>query len=144
MSKRLIAAIGKVNRKDFSYSLNVENLPSVEHAEKFAQIMGLKIVQALQEIMGDPENVSVNANVSEEMRSKIGESVGKEAMKAPTLEDFLEKIGAPPEVIKQVSEAVASIGNEVDDCQCPGCVARRAAEARERDIEAGSKSDAKH
>ena len=144
--KHLIAMVGFVNKEDNSYHLKVENLPNREIADAFAQAMGPATVEVLQHVMGGPPTaVGTNANVDEAARAAIAESTGAEMTSpAKTLEEFLEKTGMPAELVKQVSDAMANIGKEKDDCPCPGCVARRAEEAREGRIEAGSKSDAKH
>lgn len=147
MAKHLIAAIGVVNetRGGINYELKIENLPNKKIADAVAQAMGPAVIEVLRVIMGEPEDIGVNSNIDQSVVEAIKESTGKEVSQTQTLEGFLAKVGASPELIQQVSDAVANIGKvEVDDCQCPNCIARRAAEARDAQREAGSKSDAKH
>lgn len=137
MGTHLIAAVGEINEETKTYTLTIRNLPTVQNTKDIAQLMGVKALEALQEIMGKtPESIGVNKNVDEASREMLQELSGKE-VDATTLGEFLKKAGAPAEAV----DALTAILDPKDDCQCPGCIARRAHDAK---LASGSKSDAKH
>lgn len=148
--KTLIVANGEAHGDENSgvYTLRVEGLPSKERAQKFAVEMAKRVVDALNIVMGSPAG-AVGSNDGDVLDGISGS--GSAAVMAKNIEEFLEKMDAPPEVIASVRETIESVRAEFgevdiakDDCQCPGCRARRADEEREAQLKSGTSSEAKH
>lgn len=137
MGVHLIAAIGVVNEEEKSYTLTLKNLPNVAVTREIAQVMGVKAAEALKEILGAPDRIGVSNSVNEASREQLSEVSGNEVNAAASVAEFLKSSDAPQEVIDEIVNLI----DQKDDCQCPGCIARREHEAK---LKAGSISDAKH
>lgn len=123
---------------DNSYRLDVSGFPTREHARQFAALIAGYGAQALNEIMGAPPN-----QVVADGPGATAETVADIEMKSGQKVTMLKDVDIAATITASMREAMAQMVEELekDDCQCPGCVARREYEAK---IKAGSKSDAKH
>lgn len=111
---------------DDEYQLIVKGLPGIKETREFAQKMAVATAAVLNEVMGGAPTgvVARGSGATDAVQEGIAAAVGTPM----TPRDQL------PEAIK---EALAAM----DNCQCPGCVARR---AHEEKLASGSNSNAKH
>lgn len=133
----LIMLQGKLTGET-SYRLDVSGFPSRDHARQFAALIAGYAAQAMNEIMGSPASrvVAGGPGATDEVKADLE---AKSGAKVDTI-DTIDNPSIAAMITATMREALAEM-KEADDCQCPGCVARRDHEAK---LAAGSKSDAKH